>query len=39
MNYSKYVKKGNCLDDGLTENFFGLMKTEMFYGQESKYKH
>lgn len=31
-------RKENCLDDGLMENFFGLMKTEMFYGQEDKYK-
>ena len=23
--------------DGLMENFFGLLKTEMFYGQEYKY--
>ncbi len=30
-------RKGNCLDDALMENFFGLMKTEMFYGQESSY--
>ena len=30
-------RKGNSMDDGLMENFFGLLKTEMFYGQESKY--
>lgn len=30
-------RKGNCLDDALMENFFGLMKTEMFYGQERSY--
>lgn len=30
-------RKGNCLDDALMENFFGLMKTEMFYGQERNY--
>ena len=30
-------RKGNCLDDALMENFFGLMKTEMFYGQEKDY--
>ena len=30
-------RKGNCLDDALMENFFGLMKTEMFYGQETSY--
>ena len=30
-------RKGNSLDDGLMENFFGLLKTEMFYDQEYKY--
>ena len=30
-------RKGNCLDDALMENFFGLMKTEMFYGLENTY--
>ena len=30
-------RKGNSPDDGLMENFFGLLKTEMFYGQEYKY--
>lgn len=31
-------RKGNCLDDALMENFFGLLKTEIFYGMEDKYK-
>ena len=31
-------RKGNSIDDGLMENFFGLLKTEMFYEQEYKYK-
>ena len=31
-------RKGNSIDDGLMENFFGLIKTEMFYEQEYKYK-
>ncbi len=31
-------RKGNSIDDGLMENFFGLLKTEMFYEQEDKYK-
>lgn len=31
-------RKGNSIDDGLMENFFGLLKTEMFYDQEYKYK-
>ena len=30
-------RKGNSMDDGLMENFFGLLKTEMFYDQEYKY--
>lgn len=31
-------RKGNCLDNSIMENFFGIMKTEMFYGQEFTYK-
>lgn len=31
-------RKGNSMDNGLMENFFGLLKTEMFYDQEEKYK-
>ena len=32
--YKKYVKgKGNCYDNSPMENFFGLMKQEMYYGQ------
>ncbi len=31
-------RKGNCLDDSPTENFFGRMKEEMFYGKENLYK-
>ena len=31
-------RKGNSMDNGLMENFFGLLKTEMFYDQENKYK-
>lgn len=30
-------RKGNSMDAGLMENFFGLLKTEMFYDQEYKY--
>ena len=30
-------RKGNSMDNGLMENFFGLLKTEMFYGQEERY--
>ena len=32
-------RKGNCLDNSPTENFFGRLKTEMFYDQEDKYKN
>ena len=31
-------RKGNSMDDGLMENFFGLLKTEMYYDQEKEYK-
>ena len=30
-------RKGNCLDNSPTENFFGRMKEEMFYGKEDEY--
>ncbi|WOD06864.1 hypothetical protein [Marinomonas sp. GJ51-6] len=26
-------RKGNCLDNVVTENFFTLLKTEMFHGE------
>ncbi|MBQ9036898.1 MAG: IS3 family transposase, partial [Erysipelotrichaceae bacterium] len=26
--------KGNCMDNSLMENFFGIMKNEMYYGYE-----
>lgn len=32
-------RKGNCLDNSPTENFFGRMKTEMWYGHEHEYKN
>ncbi len=31
-------RKGNSLDNGLMENFFGIIKTEMFYRQEQNYR-
>lgn len=31
-----FSRKGNCMDNALMENFFGIMKNEMFYGQEYK---
>lgn len=30
-------RKGNCLDNGPTENFFGAIKRELWYGYEDKY--
>ena len=30
-------RKGNSMDNGLMENFFGILKCEMFYGQEDQY--
>ena len=35
---AKYVKKRKQLDNGLMECFFGLLKSEMFYGQEATYR-
>ena len=32
-------RKGNCLDNSPTENFFGRMKEEMFYDKEHLYKN
>jgi transposase InsO family protein len=29
-------RKGNCLDNSVMENFFGLLKSELFYLQEFK---
>ena len=31
-------RKGNCLDNSPTENFFSRMKEEMFYDKEYLYK-
>ena len=27
-------RKGNCMDNGAIENFFGRLKVEMFYGEK-----
>ncbi len=32
-------RKGNSLDDGLMEGFFGILKREMFYGFEKHFKN
>lgn len=31
-------RKGNCLDNSPTENFFGRLKSEIFYDRESEYQ-
>ena len=31
-------RKGNCLDNAPVENFFGIMKDEMFYGHEAEFE-
>ena len=31
-------RKGNCLDNSIMENFFGLMKKEMFFGHQFEFK-
>ena len=31
-------RKGNSMDNGMMENFFGLLKTEMFYDQKDQYE-
>lgn len=33
-----FSRKGNCMDNSLMENFFGILKNEMFYGHESEFK-
>ena len=30
-------RKGNSLDDGMMEGFFGILKREMFYNMEDNY--
>jgi transposase InsO family protein len=29
-------RKGNCLDNAIIENFFGVLKSDMFYTQKFK---
>ena len=33
-----FSRKGNCTDNSIMENFFGIMKKEMFYGYEKDFK-
>lgn len=32
-----FSRKGNCMDNSLMENFFGIMKNEMYYGYEKTF--
>ncbi|CEA01981.1 Integrase core domain protein [Jeotgalicoccus saudimassiliensis] len=34
QTFQSMSRKGNCLDNSPMENFFGLLKQEMFYGQQ-----
>ncbi|PAE19052.1 hypothetical protein CHH80_18545 [Bacillus sp. 7504-2] len=31
--FQSMSRKGNCLDNSPMENFFGLLKQEMYYGE------
>lgn len=31
--YQSMSRKGNCLDNSSMENFFGILKQEMYYGR------
>lgn len=32
-------RKGNCLDNSCAENFFGILKSELYYVKEKEYKN
>lgn len=32
-------RKGNCLDNSCAENFFGILKSELYYPKEKDYKN
>ena len=32
-------RKGNCLDNSCAENFFSLLKSELYYPKEKDYKN
>ena len=36
--FQSMSRKGNCYDNSPMENFFGVMKKEMFYGHEYEFK-
>ncbi|MGY6172486.1 IS3 family transposase [Candidatus Mycoplasma pogonae] len=31
-------RKGNCLDNSIMENFFGILKREMLYGHKHEFE-
>jgi transposase InsO family protein len=33
-----FSRKGNCMDNSVMENFFGIIKNEMFYGHENEFE-
>ena len=33
-----FSRKGNCMDNSLMENFFGILKNGMFYGHELEFE-
>ena len=33
-----FSRKGNCMDNSVMENFFGIIKNEMFYGHEDEFE-
>ncbi|MCI8519384.1 MAG: IS3 family transposase [Clostridia bacterium] len=32
-------RKGNCLDNSVADNFFGILKSELYYIKEKEYKN
>ena len=32
-------QKGNCLDNSVAENFFSILKSELYYAKEKQYKN
>ena len=32
-----FSRKGNCMDNSPMENFFGILKNEMYYGHEKEF--
>ena len=33
-----FSRKGNCMDNSVMENFFGIIKNEMYYGHENEFE-